>query len=56
MLATILIVVVLLMLLAALPRWSHSRQWGYFPSGGLGLVLGILIVLVLVGAPLIGLN
>jgi Protein of unknown function (DUF3309) len=49
MLATILIVVVLLMLLGALPRWSHSRQWGYFPSGGLGLVLVILIILVLLG-------
>jgi hypothetical protein len=49
MLATILIVVVLLMLLGVLPRWSHSRQWGYFPSGGLGLVLIILIVLVLLG-------
>jgi len=49
MLATILIVVVLLMLLGVLPRWSHSRQWGYFPSGGLGLVLLILIVLVLLG-------
>jgi uncharacterized protein DUF3309 len=46
---TILIVVVLLMLLGVLPRWSHSRQWGYFPSGGLGLVLVILIVLVLLG-------
>jgi Protein of unknown function (DUF3309) len=49
MLATILIIVVLLMLLGALPRWSHSRQWGYFPSGGLGLVLAVLIVLVLLG-------
>jgi hypothetical protein len=49
MLVTILIVVVLLLLLGALPRWSHSRQWGYFPSGGLGLVLVILIVLVLLG-------
>ena len=49
MLATILIVVVLLMLLGVLPRWSHSQQWGYFPSGGLGLVLVILIVLVLWG-------
>jgi Protein of unknown function (DUF3309) len=49
MLATILIVVALLMLLEALPRWPHSRQWGYFPSGGLGLVLIILIVLVLFG-------
>jgi Protein of unknown function (DUF3309) len=56
MLATILIGVVLLMLLAALPRWSRSRQWAYFPSGGLGLALVILIVLVLVGVPLVGLN
>jgi hypothetical protein len=39
MLATALIVVVILMLLGALPRWPHSRQWGYYPSGGLGLVL-----------------
>jgi hypothetical protein len=57
MLATILIVVVLLMMsLAALPRWSYSRQLGHFPSSGLGLALVILIVLVLVGAPLVGLN
>jgi hypothetical protein len=49
MLATILIIVVLLMLVGALPRWSHSREWGYFPSGGLGLILVILVVLVLLG-------
>jgi Protein of unknown function (DUF3309) len=49
MLATVLIVVLLFMLIGALPRWSHSRQWGYFPSGGLGVVLAILIILVLVG-------
>ena len=49
MLATVLIVIVILMLLGVLPRWSHSRNWGYFPSGGLGLVLVILIVLVLLG-------
>ena len=49
MLATILIVVLLFMLIGALPRWSHSRQWGYLPSGGLGVVLTILIILVLVG-------
>jgi hypothetical protein len=49
MLATILIVVVIMMLLGVLPRWSHSRNWGYFPSGGLGLVLVILIVLLLLG-------
>jgi len=49
MLATILIVVVIMMLLGVLPRWSHSRNWGYYPSGGLGLVLVILIVLLLLG-------
>ena len=49
MLGTILIVVVILMLLGALPTWPHSRQWGYYPSGGLGLVLLILIILILLG-------
>jgi hypothetical protein len=49
MLFTILIVVLLLMMVGALPRWNHSRSWGYFPSGGLGLVLAIVIVLLLVG-------
>ena len=45
MLGTILIVVVVLMLFGALPRWGHSRNWGYGPSGGLGLVLVILVIL-----------
>ena len=49
MLATILIVVVILMLVGALPRWNHSRNWGYFPSGGLGTILLILVVLILLG-------
>jgi hypothetical protein len=49
MLATALIVVVVLMLLGALPRWPHSREWGYYPSGGLGLVLTVVIILVLLG-------
>ena len=49
MLATVLIVVVILMLVGALPRWGHSRNWGYLPSGGLGLVVLILIVLLLSG-------
>ena len=44
---TILLVVVVLMLLGALPAWPHSRQWGYYPSGGLGLVVLVLIVLML---------
>jgi hypothetical protein len=49
MLLTILVVVLLLMMVGALPRWGHSRSWGYFPSGGLGLVVVIVIVLLLVG-------
>lgn len=46
---TILLIVVILLLLGALPSWPHSKNWGYFPSGGLGLVLVILIILLLLG-------
>ncbi|MGA3285178.1 MAG: DUF3309 family protein [Verrucomicrobiota bacterium] len=49
MLGTILLIVLILMLLGALPRWSHSRSWGYYPSGGLGLLLVVLVVLLLLG-------
>lgn len=49
MVGTILIVVVILLLVGALPTWPHSRQWGYYPSGGLGLMLLILLVLILMG-------
>ena len=49
MLGTVLIVVVILMLIGAFPRWGHSRSWGYGPSGGLGLVLLILVILLLLG-------
>ena len=49
MLGTVLVVVVLLFLLGALPRWGHSRNWGYGPSGGVGLIVLILVVLLLVG-------
>jgi Protein of unknown function (DUF3309) len=49
MLGTILIVVLVMALLGALPRWSHSRDWGYAPSGGVGLVLVIIVVLLLLG-------
>jgi hypothetical protein len=49
MLGTILIVVLVLLFLGALPTWPHSRQWGYYPSGGLGLILTILIILLLLG-------
>jgi hypothetical protein len=47
MIGTIILVILLLMLIGALPTWPHSRAWGYYPSGGLGLVLVIVIVLVL---------
>jgi len=49
MLGTLLIVFLVLALFGALPRWSHSRSWGYFPTGGLGLVLLVVVVLVLLG-------
>jgi Protein of unknown function (DUF3309) len=46
---TILLVMVVLMMLGAVPAWPHSRGWGYYPSGGLGLVLLILVILMLSG-------
>jgi hypothetical protein len=46
---TILIVVLILMLLGAMPSWPHSRGWGYYPSGGLGLIVLILVILLLMG-------
>ena len=46
---TILIIILILLLLGALPTWPHSSSWGYYPSGGLGLILVILIILVLLG-------
>jgi Protein of unknown function (DUF3309) len=49
MLGTVLIVILILMLLGAFPSWPHSRNWGYYPSGGLGVVLIIVIVLLLMG-------
>ncbi len=48
-LGTILLIVLVLMLLGVLPNWSHSRSWGYGPSGGIGLVVLVLIVLLLMG-------
>jgi len=48
-LGTILLIVLILMLIGAIPTWPHSRSWGYGPSGGLGLVVIILIVLVVLG-------
>ena len=49
MLGTILVIVLILALFGALPRWSHSRDWGYKPTGGLGILLLIVVVLVLLG-------
>jgi len=49
MLGTILIVILVLALFGALPRWSHSQNWGYAPSGGLGVVLLIVVVLLALG-------
>ena len=46
---TILLIVLILILVGALPTWPHSKNWGYFPSGGLGLVVLILLLLVLMG-------
>jgi hypothetical protein len=46
---TILLVILVLMLLGALPNWQHSRNWGYLPSGGLGIVVLILVVLLVTG-------
>jgi Protein of unknown function (DUF3309) len=46
---TVLIVILVLMLLGAVPTWPHSRNWGYGPSGGLGLILLILVILLLSG-------
>jgi hypothetical protein len=49
MLGTLLIIVLILALLGSLPTWGYSRGWGYCPSGGLGLVLLILVILLLMG-------
>jgi hypothetical protein len=48
-LGTILLIIVIILLLGALPTWPYSAGWGYYPSGGLGLVFIILIILLLMG-------
>ena len=48
-LGAILIVILLLMFLGVLPTWPHSRSWGYYPSGGMGLILIVVIVLLVLG-------
>jgi hypothetical protein len=47
--STILLIIVVLLLVGALPAWPYSRSWGYYPSGGLGLVVVVLLVLLLAG-------
>jgi Protein of unknown function (DUF3309) len=49
MLGTILIIFLILALVGALPRWSHSREWGYVPTGGVGAALIIVVILLLLG-------
>ena len=48
-LGTILIIILILILIGALPSWGYSRDWGYFPSGGIGLVVIVILILVLMG-------
>jgi hypothetical protein len=48
-LGTILLVILILMLVGALPSWRHSANWGYFPSGGLGIVVIVLLLLLVMG-------
>ncbi len=47
--STILLIIVILLLIGAVPAWPHSKNWGYYPGGGLGLVLLVLIILMLMG-------
>jgi len=49
MLGTLLLIILILMLIGAIPTWPHSKNWGYGPSGGLGLIVIILIVLLFLG-------
>jgi len=50
MLGTVLVVLLVLMLVGALPAWPHSRNWGYGPTGGFGVLLAILVVLLVLGS------
>ena len=49
MLGTILLIILILLLIGALPSWPYSRGWGYYPSGGLGLIVIIIVILLLLG-------
>ncbi len=48
-LGTILLIVLILLLIGAIPAWPHSRNWGYAPTGGVGLVVAVVVILVLMG-------
>lgn len=48
-LGTILLIILILMLIGAIPSWSHSKNWGYGPSGGIGLIVIVLLILLLTG-------
>ena len=49
MLGTILLIILILILIGALPTWPYSSGWGYYPSGGIGLILVVVVVLLLIG-------
>jgi hypothetical protein len=49
MISTIVLIILVLLLIGALPTWPHSREWGYYPSGGLGTILMVVLILVLLG-------
>lgn len=48
-LGTILLIILILMLIGTIPSWPHSRSWGYGPSGGIGLIVVVLVILLLLG-------
>jgi len=52
MLGMVLLVILLLLVIGALPSWPYSRSWGYYPSGGIGLLLIILLIFILLGGSL----
>jgi hypothetical protein len=47
--STILLVILILLLIGVIPTWPHSREWGYYPSGGIGLIVLVLLLLILMG-------
>jgi hypothetical protein len=49
MIGTILLIILILLLIGAIPSWPYSRDWGYYPSGGIGLILVIIVILLLLG-------